>query len=143
MTADIILLIDCLYYVRDLRAAWESLGKCLSEKGTIILRIPNRVERIRLTSIVRRVFRKSEEFDKFPGMSREHLLVFTRPYLRQSLYRLGCEEVKFLPSPLTASQNRFKRRLQKLLFMFANVVHTISGGAICATPSQIVVAHRR
>ena len=77
--------------------------------------------------------------DSVALLNPEHIYVFTKPYLRQKLRRLGFRSVEFLPSP---SLDRPKRGnwAQRAYYRLATALHRVTGSAFIATPAMVVVA---
>ncbi len=140
---DVFLMIDVLYYVQDLSAAWKSISECLNEEAMIVLRVPNKIWWIELSQFLRSRVSKVDAMDRIVGMNPEHLYVFGHDYLRRKLRSLGFESVQFLPSQLAGSDNSLKGSALRILYAVSWVLHKLSAGRLCFTPSQLVVAKRK
>ena len=140
---NVLLLVDILYYVQDLERAWHSIARIIGEaESLVILRLPNKIWWIEFRQFLRRRKHDAEMADRIVGMNPEHLYVFGRSYLRNKLRSLGFDSVKFEPSPFTDSNNFMKSIALKSTCYLSKLLHVLSAGKLCLTPSQIVVARR-
>lgn len=135
---DILILSDVLYYFQSLEAAWSTFDGLLSERGRLMIRVPNLTP---IISALQRWYRLLSSELGFrqttvPFFNPEHLYLFSRRYLRGRLQALGFSQLALLPSPLRgtgfvgAGYYQLARMPSRILDDFV------------ATPSMIVLAGR-
>ena len=88
------LMIDVIYYVEDINAAWRSVDDCLDSDGVLIIRVPNKLWLIVIIQKFNNRFRFDDMADKVIGVNPEHLFFLSRQYLRNSLGAIGFARCK-------------------------------------------------
>jgi SAM-dependent methyltransferase len=137
---DVLVVSDTLYYEPHLRRFWENLPGVLRAGGAVVIRVPSKYRLIRVAQAVRSLtglLRRLKPQADIRYFNPEHLYVFTRRYLERQLGRLGFASVSVGPSPMLAAG--VVKRLAPVFFRLAGMLHTVSFGAIVATPSMVVV----
>jgi SAM-dependent methyltransferase len=139
---DILLLIDVLYYVEDIKKAWFSLSACLNKNGILVIRIPNKLWWIEIFQRIKKLSRGHELEDEVLGINPEHVYFFCRSYLNRKLIEHGFDDIKFHPSPSTRSKNPPTNLLAKVVYLSGLLGYYIANGHVCLTPAQIVIARK-
>lgn len=141
---DVIILSDVIYYEPDLRKLWDVLPCLLSENGTIIIRVPNKLALIRLWQLINRAIPRPADRkinDKIKFFNPEHLFVFCRRYLLTRLKKLGFHQVHAIPSELLLRDPQ--DLWHPLFYHFGKIIWMLSFGKIVITPSLLVVAQNK
>lgn len=140
---DLVILSDVIYYEPELRRLWNVLPRLVSEHGTIVIRVPNKLALIRSWQFLNRVMARSassEMQDNIRFFNPEHLFVFSRQYLSMRLKNIGFERVLSKPSELLISgRNDWMR---PLLYYVCKAISILSFERIVITPSMLVIAKR-
>jgi 2-polyprenyl-3-methyl-5-hydroxy-6-metoxy-1,4-benzoquinol methylase len=140
---DVIILSDVIYYEPDLRKVWAVLPGLISENGTIIIRVPNKLALIRSWQFMSRAISRladKEMQDNIKFFNPEHLFVFCRSYLSMRLKSLGFEQVIAIPSELLAHDR--KDWWHPFFYYLCKILWIISFNKIVITPSLLVVAKK-
>lgn len=140
---DLIILSDVIYYESELRRLWNVLPRLVSEKGTIIIRVPNKLALIRSWQLLNRTITRSansEMQDNIRFFNPEHLFVFSRQYLSMRLKNIGFERVFSKPSELLV--NGRNDWMHPLLYYVCKAISILSFEKIIITPSLLVIAKR-
>jgi len=140
---NLILLIDLLYYIPDIRAAWETIAEITSKGGILILRLPNKIYWILLWQKFRKLFFSMKKQHKIAGMNPEHIRFFTTAYLKRRIRKSGFVKLTFYPSPPLVPVNKIKRLLVLCYWHIANLIYKISLGNLVITPGLLAVAHKK
>jgi SAM-dependent methyltransferase len=144
---DVIVLSDVLYYEPRIANLWRVLSQLLAPGGSIVIRVPNKLLLIRThQAFVRfaRLFGKATVQDGVRYFNPEHVYVLSRRYLTRRLAKLGFTDIRVVPSPpLLPSSSSRKAWLAKFMFRAANVISTLSGRHITASPSMLIVCRGR
>ncbi len=138
---DLVILSDVIYYEPELRRLWAVLPRLVSEGGTAIIRVPNKIALIRFWQFMTRVMRSTgyrEMCDRVKFFNPEHLYVFSRDYLVRRLKTIGFRKVVARASELPIDHPRDVRH--QLFYCFSNVVRLITLGNVIATPSLLIIA---
>ena len=140
---DVIILSDVIYYEPDLRKLWDVLPRLISDNGTVIIRVPNKLALVRSWQFIRRITSSHSRYKMQTSIkyfNPEHLFVFSRQYLLKRLKSLGFNHPLAVPSELLINQ---KKQLRYSLFYYlCKIVWLISFGLIIITPSLLVVARK-
>lgn len=81
---DVLLMIDVLYYEAQIGQFWRRLPNLVSDRGTVIIRIPNREKVVRLYQSLLRLTtsqKRSSRLARVNLFNPEHLYLVPRPYL--------------------------------------------------------------
>jgi 2-polyprenyl-3-methyl-5-hydroxy-6-metoxy-1,4-benzoquinol methylase len=131
---DIILMIDVLYYERDLLRAISKLSDCLSDNGVILFRGPNKRWIITLLGYLNKVDSFST---RIPFFNPEHLYVLSPAFIKKCFQNAGFHEVRIIPS----SPLRERGFLKKTGYIFTNIIvyltYYVSGKVV--SPSYLAV----
>ena len=141
---DVVVLSDVLYYEPRISATWDALSRLVGDRGSVVIRVPNRYLLIRLGQMLYRMSRTSARSamqDRVRFFNPEHVFVFRKPYLRRRLAEIGFTRVRALPSP-TLKQERLGWAAP-LLFKAAAFAHRLSGQRAVLTPAMVVVGTER
>jgi 2-polyprenyl-3-methyl-5-hydroxy-6-metoxy-1,4-benzoquinol methylase len=142
-TYDVIVLSDVLYYEPDLLLLWSTLQRLLAPGGSIVIRVPNKLAPIRIGQLMVNAFSTARARilqDRVLYFNPEHIYIFSRRFLENRLRRLGCAEVRALPSPLLSSSIWGIARV--LYFRLASALNLVSGRQLVLTPSMVLVGRR-
>ena len=140
MKYDCVLLIDVLYYERDIAKAWKIISD-LAIHG-VIIRIPNKLWLIKLlTFLTAFTKRRQERMTNIALFNPEHIYIFRRSYLKKSLHKLGFEKVKIIPSKSLVSRRDLKV-FQSIFFLFAMLIYFFTFRQVVITPAQLVFAQK-
>lgn len=142
---DVVLGIDVAYYEPRLRTAWSTFAALTAPRGTLILRIPNRLYWIQAAEAWNRLMRRCG-LRRGPqvtvaSFNSEHIYIFTRRYLKRTLNAHGFDTVQHLPSRFLAS-NGTAGSVRGLLYAAIIGASRLTGGAVVLSSSQLVVATR-
>lgn len=136
-----VIMSDVLYYETDLQRFWTILPRLVSENGSVIIRVSNKLALIRFWQLVRRAIVRREHRqmqDNIRFHNPEHLYVFSRRYLVARLKSIGFSQVKAIPSELPVGA---KGKLwHPAFFLLCKVLWLLSFGELLCTPSMIVMA---
>lgn len=142
VSVDCILLIDVLYYVANIRAAWLSIAACVKPGGCLIMRLPNKLWRIEAVQFLRRMFPKSRLATSIYGFNREHVYSFSRKYIKRRLQGLGFEGVRFYPSQIGHTGNAIIDFALKTIFGLCVAIHYLTLKKVVLTPAMLVLARK-
>ena len=142
LNVDVLLLVDILYYVEDIKMAWYSINKCLNEDGILIMRIPNKLLIIEIIQFLIKIFTNNYKAEKVYGLCYEHIYFFNNSYLNRKLIELGFKQISYFPSPMKNSKNALVNLILKLIYVLSIFVYYITFKHVCLTPSKIVKAHK-
>lgn len=128
---------DVLYYVRDMRAAWDVLSNIAD---TLIIRGPNKLEWIRAAQ-------KNWKHDPMQShvkhFQQEHKFILSREYLEQRLDSLGFD-VETIPTP-ALPPDRLPADVARMASAAAHAsaiaLHKLTGKI--ASPSMVTIARKR
>lgn len=142
-TVDVLLLIDVLYYVPDLKSFVAEIGRLLSPRGIIILRVPNKLWLVRLGALwnrLRGTYSDVKGGSVIKFFNPEHLYVLSRPFLTHALSEIGFSQPRFLPAaPLVKNRaGAVAARCWPWLDRLSELV----GGNPLMMPAMLVVAER-
>lgn len=139
---DVVVLSDVIYYEPEIERLWSWLARVVSEKGTIVIRVPNHLPLIKLWSKIEQMV-KSQRAREMRSQVRffnpEHLYVFSKPYLARRLRGMGFLSVQVFPSALLGGGMDWHLTI---LEWMANICCTVSDGKVITTPSMVVVGRR-
>jgi SAM-dependent methyltransferase len=141
---DVLIMSDVIYYEPDLGKFWSGLVRLLSDKGTVIVRVPNNYHPVRLWQYIAgklSLHTRTEMQDRIPFFNPEHLYVFSRRYLISRLTELGFAPVTAMPSELLAK--RGCGLCAQVYFRLCDLLFAASGGRLILTPSLLLVAKKR
>lgn len=142
VSVDCLLLIDVLYYVADIRAAWYSIATCIKPGGRLIIRLPNKLWRIEAVQFLRRMFPKSRLATSVHGFNPEHRYGFSRKYIKRRLHGLGFVGVRFCPSQIGYTGNAIVDFALKTIFGLCVAIHYLTLKKIVLTPAMLVLARK-
>lgn len=136
-----VLLIDILYYERDLKAAWKKIASLT--KGSLVLRMPNKLWLIRLSLFIKRALsgKGPGKMDRVPFFNPEHIYIFPAAYLRKKLLGLGFKKVRVMPSRGLANPG-LPAFAEKVFYVFAMLVYYATFRKAVITPSRLIEASR-
>lgn len=140
---DVIVLSDVLYYEAGLKAFLDRLPSLVSERGSVIIRVPNKLPWIRAGVAIRRAlatFGVRSEAPQVDFLNPEHLYVFSRRYLRERLGALGFRQQRFLPTPLLLG--RGGQLWSDSWYGLAQLAAMASGNRLIITPGILGVFSR-
>lgn len=145
---DIILLIDVIYYEPDIKRLWNVINNLLNHSGTLIIRVPNKLELIRLNQkLFSAISSRNAMVNPKPSIrffNPEHIYIFSKSYLEQRLKKIGFSKTIALPSPLLRkSQRRHMDSLYHLYNKVSQKIYKLGLKNLILTPSFIVVAIKR
>jgi 2-polyprenyl-3-methyl-5-hydroxy-6-metoxy-1,4-benzoquinol methylase len=134
---EVILLIDVLYYERNLPEAIERISQILTEEGCMVYRGPNKMPFVILGGFIGRIF---PAFGKIPFFNPEHLYILHPSFLRQVFRSRGFSSIDIRPSRSLIKQGKIKS-------MFASFVSSVSWIFFCfsgkvVSPSFTMVIKR-
>jgi hypothetical protein len=117
------------------------LPRLVSENGTVIIRVPNKLALIRSWQLLNRTITRpanNEMQDKIKFFNPEHLFVFSRHYLLMRLKSIGFQRVFAEPSELLV--NGRGDWVHPLLYYVCKAISMISCGKLIMTPAQLIIA---
>ena len=141
----VVLLIDVLYYVRDVKDAWRTVKELMEDEGILVIRVPNKLPWIIFWQKTRKLItseNKQEMQDKITGINPEHIRFFSVKYLKNRINRLGLHAFTVHPSPPLVPLHPFKKTLVKFLWAVAVLLYKLSNGKLIVTPSIIITARK-
>lgn len=141
---DVMVLSDVLYYETALREFWRTLPDLVTARGSVVLRVPNKLMAIKRWQTLRTTLSpiKTQTTDHIALFNPEHLFAFPRSYLVTKLLDAGFRHVTVLPSaPLAATG--IPGPLLKAFDQATWLLYRSLGGRVIASPAMIVVAQRR
>lgn len=141
---DVVVMSDVIYYEPDVARLWKLLPGLVAPRGAVLIRVPNRLQWIRLGEFLGSLVRSrraQETRDRITLFNPEHLYVYSRGLLLRRLRTLGFGRVEALPSELPAAGAR-SRLLPVLHYVVAKAAHRASFGKWILTPSVIIVGRR-
>lgn len=138
---DVIIMSDVIYYEPEVRRLWSVLPGLLTENGTVIIRVPNKLGLIRfwqlLTRLVSRPVHHAMQ-DNIRFFNPEHLFVFSRRYLTRRLSSIGFRQVSTAPSEWLCQDGGDLKH--SVYFYLCKLLYSMSFGSLIITPGQLVVA---
>lgn len=138
---DVLIMSDVIYYEPELRRLWNLLPRLVSESGTVIIRVPNKLHLIRLWLLTRNMMLSKGERemqDNIKFLNPEHIFIFSQHYLLTRLKKLGFSHVAALPSELLAEGQG--NVLRRLYYYISKIISIITFGRLVITPSLLVIA---
>lgn len=143
---DVVVLSDVLYYEPRLPDCWRLLPPLVAPGGSVVIRVPNKLQLIRLRQAWRRCLGGHGDADPLQDRIRhfnpDHIYLLTRRYLTRRLGQVGFGAIRVLPSPPLRPRGRWRQGAGTLLFLAASAVARLTGGRVILTPSQVLVAAR-
>ena len=143
---DTMLIIDMIYYEPHLNDMFYTIDNLLcSDQGTLIIRIPNKLDFIKIFQLKLKYFSsQNERFfqDNVKFFNPEHIYIFSNYYLSAKLKKLGFNNISFRPSPLLCDSQKTRGAVMQILFMVTKVLNKLSFGKLILTPAKIVIARR-
>ena len=137
---DCVLLIDVLYYERDIAKAWKIISGLATQ--SVIIRTPNKLWLIKLLMLLTAFTKKRrEKIDHIAFFNPEHIYIFRRSYLKKRLHELGFVKVKIIPSKSLVSRRDLKV-LQSIFFLFAMLIYFFTFRQVVITPAQLIFAQK-
>lgn len=140
---DCLVMLDVIYYEPDIRSTWDALRRLCAPKGILLVRIPNKLWLIRAAQALRRLVHsqsRREHQTSIPFYNPEYVLAFSQRYLRDRLETHGFDDIRFLPSPMPV--RRGTETASRALYAASLAAHSVTGGKVLLTPSEIVFARR-
>lgn len=140
---DVVVLSDVLYYEAGLKAFLDRLPSLVSDRGSVIIRVPNKLQWIRTGLAMRRtlsMFGVRPEAPQVDFLNPEHLYVFSRRYLRDRLGSLGFGRQRFMPTPLLLG--RGGQLWSDCWYGLARLAAMASGDRLIITPGILGVFSR-
>ena len=141
---DVVVLSDVLYYEPHLATFWLLLPQLLSENGSVIIRVPNRLLCIRagqqLAHFVRSTGRVLQDRVRF--FNPEHIYILSRRYLTSRLTQLGFGHVRAFPSPLLSSDSPIGNSARWAFFHATTLLGVLSGGRLVLSPDMIIIGKK-
>jgi len=138
---DVVIMSDVIYYEPELRKLWAILPSLLSNNGTVIIRVPNKLTYICYWQFVVRILAwccDNEMQDKIKFFNPEHLYVFSRYYLLTRLKKFGFSRVIIIPSELLVNERG--NIWHSIYYFFSKIIWFLSFRRLLLTPSLLVVA---
>lgn len=135
---EVVLMIDVMYYEPEIRKLLHAVNHLVEDSGTLIARLPNRLLLMRLAQKLRV---DSQTTSAITFFNPEHVLVFSRAYLKARLSGLGFTDIRFLPSSMLISSPYLALPCSVYYFV-SFFLHWLTFGAVMLTPSFIVIARR-
>jgi len=142
---DLVLLIDVLYYVRDIRAAWETIEELMEDGGVMLLRVPNKLRWVVFCQKIIKLVttrKRLEMQDKIIGINPEHIRFFSIGYLKKRERQSGLHSFAVYPSPPLLPLRPFRKALARIFWVLAGLLYSRSNGKIIITPSIIISAKK-
>lgn len=143
---DTILIIDMIYYEPDLNGMFDTIDNLIrSNQGTLIIRIPNKLNYIRIFQLKLKYFSSpNKRFfqDTVMFFNPEHIYIFSKYYLSKKLKELGFNNISFRPSPWLRDSQKNEGVVMHILFMISKLLNKLSFGRLILTPAVIVIARR-
>jgi len=139
---DLVVLSDVLYYEPNLRVLWDALSRLTSQRGSILIRVPNTSFLIREWQRWYRLTRTSAQQvmqHRVRFLNPEHIFIFGQRYLRNRLRGIGFTTSQALPSPLQASPTG--EALKSVFFTCATRLNQL-WPSLVLTPAMLVVGRR-
>jgi 2-polyprenyl-3-methyl-5-hydroxy-6-metoxy-1,4-benzoquinol methylase len=135
---DTILMIDVMYYERDLPEAIKKISDSLSDNGLIVFRGPNKRWLISFLGNLRKMNSLST---RIPFFNPEHLYILSPSFIKKCFEHAGAYEVRIVPSaPL-----KKKGFLNRIRYFFTNTIvyltYYVSGKVV--SPSYLAVIKKR
>jgi SAM-dependent methyltransferase len=124
-----IILSDSIYYEPNLPQLWAALARLRAPGGLIILRVPNRIPIVRLSSWWQR--HSNDLPIDVRGHNPDHLVICSPRYLTGRLRAIGCTEVRVLPTPVGEGHR------VPGLYAAARLLHRLT--SVCLTPSMVII----
>ena len=141
-----ILLIDVIYYEQKLNDMFETINKLLiSNQGTVIIRVPNKLRLIIIYQKLLNVFGSQKNIffqSKVKYFNPEHIYIFSQPYLMNKLLKTGFNNIRFIPSPMLRKDQAIESFVGQLFFKAANAISRLTFGKLILTPSMIIIAKK-
>ena len=140
---DTIILSDVLYYIPELHKVWEHLEGLLSENGTLIIRVPNKLLLIRASQQFHRMISAHEKKvlqDRIRFLNPEHIYVFSQNYLISRLSSIGLSNIRLIPSDLLV--HVLPDIVHRLYYRLSKILASVSRGKLIITPSVVIVARK-
>lgn len=140
---DVVILSDVIYYEPELSRLWAVLPRLVSENGTIIIRVPNKLALIRFWQFMKcTIFPAGSEMqDRIKFFNPEHLFVFSQRYLSTRLKSIGFQQVVTVPSELLVKGP--DDLMHPFLYYVCRMLSIISFGKFVITPSQFILAKKQ
>lgn len=138
---DVIVMSDVAYYEPKLKRLWDLIPRLLTQNGTVIIRVPNKLPLISLwQNQLHLMGLWGEMQNRVRFFNPEHLYIFSRQYLSHRLKKIGFLEVETIPSVLLAHKK--KELLQNVYYNFTKKIFNISSGKLILTPSMFVIGKK-
>lgn len=136
-----VIMSDVLYYEPYLSRLWKLLPRLVSDGGSVIIRVPNKLPLIRFCQLVMRSTTSREKRDlqdHIKYFNPEHIYVLSPRYLLSRLRDIAFSPTIIIPSELLVrTQGECK---EALYFRFAKALAILSHGRLIITPSFLVMA---
>lgn len=136
---DVVVLSDSLYYEDGLNQFWQLLPSILKPGGAVIIRVPNKLLWIRLSSAFHALF-SSPTRDTIRFFNPEHKYILSRKYLRRRMEGIGFE-VESIPSPSLIPKAPVHKIAGRTTYFLSVLLNKIAGFVM--TPSMVIVARSR
>jgi 2-polyprenyl-3-methyl-5-hydroxy-6-metoxy-1,4-benzoquinol methylase len=143
---DVVVLSDVLYYEPKIVSLWSLLPKLVTNRGSVIIRVPNKLFLIRAYQAISTLFMSRDRRamqTEIRFFNPEHVFVLSRRYLETRLRGLGFAEIRWLPSPPLFSTSLPSRAAKVISFHATRFANLVSGRRFVVTPSMIVTATYR
>ncbi len=141
---DYIILSDVIYYENEIKKLWDVLPNLMSDRGTLIIRIPNKIRIIIFWQFIKNLITNKEKLDKqdkIKFFNPEHLFIFSCMYLKRRLKNIGFNQVDIIPSELL--RNSENKNHIPFYYYLSKLIGFISFARIIITPSLLVVAKKK
>lgn len=138
---DLIIMSDVIYYEPEIHKLWAVLPKLLTQNGSVIIRVPNRLAIISLCQLLFKTFssdKLKKNQDRISFFNPEHLYIFSSQYLQKRLKGLGFTSVTTLPSELLSIDRTDLRH--SLYYCLCKILWHFTAGNLIASPSVLIVA---
>ena len=141
---DVVIMSDVAYYEPEIHRLWALLSTLVSDDGTVIIRVPNKLALIRAWQYLARAITRPEAIEmqtRVKFFNPEHLYVFSKRYLSSRLERAGFLPVTLAPSePLVRSRADF---FGATLYWCCSLLFVLSFRRLVISPSFVTIAKRR
>jgi hypothetical protein len=114
------------------------LPNLIAAKGTLLLRVPNKLFFIRCSHALRKLAPRARMVDRAPFFNPEHAYIFSRTFLVRQLRQMGFA-ARCLPAR-ALRPGGWKKGATALLDLTAWSAATLSGERLIISPSLLVVA---